>query len=158
MNWDQARKLLRQASARAEEARTEAHPADQGGHGGADRPTAPLRAHSLCVASGKGGTGKSVVTASLSTLFARTGRTLVVDADLGVGNAHILQNLCPEHSFVDVVEGRLDVRDIRVACRPQLDLLAAGSGVSRMAGLSPHELHLMALGIEGLEQEYQHVI
>lgn len=155
MNWDQARKLLRRASTRAEEAHPEIHHA----HAGAvDRPMSLLRAHSLCVASGKGGTGKSVVSASLSTLFARAGKTLVVDADLGVGNAHILQNLCPEHSFVDVIEGRLGVRDIRVACRPQLDLLAAGSGVSRMAGLTPYELHLVALGIESLEPEYQHVI
>lgn len=154
MNWEQARKLLRIARPCEELARADRAPvvAKQREH------SAPPRAHSLCVASGKGGTGKSVVSASLATIFAMRGRTLLVDADFGVGNAHILHNLCPQHSFVDVVEGRLSVRDIRVTCRPQLDLLAGGSGVSRMAGLSAYELHLVAVGIESLEPEYQHVL
>jgi flagellar biosynthesis protein FlhG len=77
---------------------------------------------------------------------------------MGVGNAHILQDVVPEHSFVDVVEGRFAVREIRVPCRPQLDLLAAGSGVSRMAGLSSYELHLVACGLENLEQEYKYLL
>jgi len=154
MNWDQARKLLRLTGTRSETTREERRTAREDQH----EPFAAQRAHSLCIASGKGGTGKSVVSASIATLLARKGRTLLVDADLGVGNAHILQNLCPEHSFIDVVEGRLSVRDIRVACRPQLDLLAGGSGISRMAGLSTYELHLVALGLESLETEYRHAL
>ncbi|MBK7877665.1 MAG: AAA family ATPase [Planctomycetes bacterium] len=154
MNWDQARKLLRLARTRSESADAARASVDHARH---ELGAAP-RAHSLCIASGKGGTGKSVVSASLGTLFARRGRTLLVDADLGVGNAHILHDLCPPHSFVDVIEGRLSVRDIRVNARPQLDLLAGGSGVSRMAGLSPYELHLVAVGIESVEQEYRHVL
>lgn len=116
------------------------------------------RAGSLCIASGKGGTGKSVVSASLASLFAHRGRTLLVDADMGVGNAHILQDVAPEHSFVDVVEGRISVRDIRVSCRAHLDLLAAGSGVSRMAGLSSYEMHVVACGLENLEVEYKYLL
>lgn len=116
------------------------------------------RAGSLCVASGKGGTGKSVVAASIAALFARRGRTLIVDADLGVGNAHILQDVSPERSFVDVIEGRASVSDVRVGCRHGLDLVAAGSGVSRMAGLSPYELHLVGCGLENLEYDYRHLV
>ena len=152
MNWDQARKLLsfqrREAPARASVA-AQRRDVDE---------LNAVRAASLCIASGKGGTGKSVVTASLAALLARAGRTLIVDADMGVGNAHILQNLSPEHSFVDVVEGRLAVREVLVHARPQLDLLAAGSGVSRMAGLSSFEMHLIACGIESLETDYHHVL
>jgi len=150
MNWEQARRLL--------------HLAGETGGGDAflGAPDAdprvgivdPPRAASICVASGKGGTGKSIVTASLATIFARRGRTLIVDADLGVGNAHILQNATPALSFVDVVEGRLPVRDIRIECRPNLDLLGGGSGVSRMAGLSSWEIHMLARGIEAIEADY----
>jgi flagellar biosynthesis protein FlhG len=154
MNWDQARKLLRLASRRSEEGRgSAASVLDEN----AD-PLSGLRASSVCIASGKGGTGKSVVSASLATLLARSGRTLIVDADMGVGNAHILQDIAPEHSFVDVVEGRLTVRDIRTECRAALDLVAAGSGVSRMAGLSTYEMHLVACGLEQLELEYKHLV
>jgi flagellar biosynthesis protein FlhG len=154
MNWDQARRLLHLAG-------------DSAGGGGAIGEAAfdpaaeavdSMRAGSLCIASGKGGTGKSVVTASLATVFARTTRTLIVDADLGVGNAHILQDVTPELSFVDVVDGRLSVGEIRVPCRANLDLLGGGSGVSRMAGLSSWELHMLARGIEVLEPEYGRLV
>jgi flagellar biosynthesis protein FlhG len=154
MNWDQARKLLRLASRHSEEGRGSAASVLDAD---AD-PLSRVRACSLCVASGKGGTGKSVVSASLGALLSRSGRTLIVDADMGVGNAHILQDVSPEHSFVDVVEGRLSVRDIRTECRPELDLVAAGSGVSRMAGLSTYEMHLVACGLEQLELEYKHLL
>jgi flagellar biosynthesis protein FlhG len=122
------------------------------------RANRSLRAASLCIASGKGGTGKSVVSASLAACFAERGRTLLVDADMGVGNAHLMQDVAPSHSFVDVVEGRCGVREIRAACGPNLDLLAAGSGVSRMASLTSWELHLVAGGIEDLELEYSHLL
>ncbi|MFN0244719.1 MAG: AAA family ATPase [Planctomycetota bacterium] len=154
MDWDQARRLVRLVRAPVD---------DTGAPSSVDagiemESLATLRSGSVCIASGKGGTGKSVVSASLAQLFARRGRTLIVDADMGVGNAHILQNVAPEHSFVDVVEGRCSAREIRVPCDRDLDLLAAGSGVSRMAGLSAYEMHLVACGIESLETEYQFVL
>jgi flagellar biosynthesis protein FlhG len=116
------------------------------------------RAASLCVASGKGGTGKTVVTASLARLFAARGRTLILDADLGVGNAHILQDVSPERTLVDVVEGRASVRDVRMRCGEAIDLVGAGSGVSRMAALSAYEMHLLAHGVGELEREYAHLL
>jgi Mrp family chromosome partitioning ATPase len=51
---------------------------------GRQEPGRP-RALSLCIASGKGGTGKSIVSAALAALLAPRGRTLIVDGDLGVG-------------------------------------------------------------------------
>jgi len=128
------------------------------------------RATSICVASGKGGTGKSVVTASLAALLARCGKVLIVDADLGVGNAHILQDVSPRTSLVDVVEGRLSVGEVRVPCQAfgdgdvratgpgRIDLISAGSGVPRMANLSAYELHLIATGLEELECDYRYVL
>jgi len=112
----------------------------------------------MCIASGKGGTGKSVVTASIASVLAQTSRVLLVDADLGVGNAHILQDVAPEHSLVDLVEGRVRARDIVVNCAQNLDLLAAGSGVSHMASLEPWELSLVAGAIAELERDYDWVL
>jgi flagellar biosynthesis protein FlhG len=123
-----------------------------------DEPRSGPRAASLCIASGKGGTGKTVVTAALARLCAARGRTLILDADLGVGNAHILQDVSPERTLVDVVEGRASVRDVRLRCGSAIDLIGAGSGVSRMAALSAYEMHLVAYGIGELEQEYAHLL
>ena len=135
MNWGQARKLLRFAvqrqldhghgpvsshrgefvttRVRADPGRPEEPGAQTNGaasHNG--QPEQIERAVSVCVVSGKGGTGKSVLSSSLSTLLARGGSTLIVDADLGIGNAHILQGVSPDHSFIDVTDGRLSVSEI----------------------------------------------
>jgi flagellar biosynthesis protein FlhG len=125
---------------------------------GSSASQAPRPAASVCVASGKGGTGKSVVTASLATMLATRGNTLVVDADLGVGNAHILFDLAPPHSLVDVVHGQRRVREVVVPCGERLALVAGGSGVSHMARLSAYELHLVAQGIEEIERDYDFVV
>jgi flagellar biosynthesis protein FlhG len=110
------------------------------------------------VASGKGGTGKSIVTAALAALFAPRGRTLVIDADFGVGNAHILQDVSPRATCVDVVEGRESVRSSLVSCSKELDLLAAGSGVPRMSEMSSYELHLLATGLCEVEDGYRYLL
>lgn len=123
----------------------------------AKEPACP-RAVSLCVASGKGGTGKSIVSASLAALFAPRGRTLLIDADFGVGNAHILQDVSPRATCVDVVEGRESVRTTLVSCGKELDLLAASSGVPRMSEMTSYELHLLASGLREVEDEYRYLL
>lgn len=160
MNWEQARALLqlRRPGRPGWSGRTGGQGQSQGQDQGQDQGLVPTRASSICVVSGKGGTGKSLVAASLATVLSRHGRTLVVDADLGVANAHILQDVTPEHSFVDVVEGRREVREIVARVSEHLDLLAGGSGFSRVAGLSPLELHLIASGLDGLELEYRSLV
>ncbi|MBL8863495.1 MAG: P-loop NTPase [Planctomycetes bacterium] len=150
MNWDQARRILHWDGRRADAAPAGPSRRRLAGPG--------LATRSLCIASGKGGTGKSVVTASLASLFAATRRVLVVDADLGVGNAHILQDVAPERSLVDLVEGRASARDLVAICAQNLDLLPAGSGVSHVAALEPWELARVAGAIGELERDYDWVL
>jgi flagellar biosynthesis protein FlhG len=156
MSWTDTRKKLAQLAAgrprRSAVLASEHGPSEHG-------PEEPRRRTvSLCMASGKGGTGKSIVSASLAVVLAPRGRTLLVDADFGVGNAHILQDVTPEATCVDVVEGRVSVREALVACGKELDLLAAGSGVPRMAELSRYELHLLASGLREVESDYRFVL
>jgi len=160
MKWTDTRKKLIQLTSGKTRKAEPAEPAPDPGSAAvppdASRPrTRPV---SLCVASGKGGTGKSVVCASLAALFAARGRTLLVDADFGVGNAHILQDLTPSTTCVDVVEGRCTVRQALLPCGTELALLAAGSGVPRMADLSSYELHLLASGLREVEPEFRFVL
>lgn len=170
MNWDQTRRRLKSVrTVRDPEANGDRRPegsgslstprlldeADERGEGGG---LTRKRALALCVCSGKGGTGKSIVTAALARLFSARGRTLVLDADLGVGNAHILQDVSPEFTLVDVVEGRMPVRDVLTLCSDSIDLVAAGSGVPRMADLSTYEMHLIAHGVHVLEGDYDYML
>ena len=121
-------------------------------------PAPTRRARSLCIASGKGGTGKSSISASLATLFVRRGRTLLMDGDLGCANAHILQNVHPKHSFADVIAGELGVPEIVTPCESGVDLLAGGSGLARLAGLKSYELEMIGRGLDALEPHYDHLV
>jgi len=152
MNWEHARRLLHLR-------KSEAAKADRMGD------LAPVgevygiaRAASLCIASGKGGTGKSITAASLGAKFAREGRTLIVDADMGIGNAHILQGITPDRSFVELVAGTAAPREVIASCGDHLDLIAAGSGVSKMAELTPFEMHRIAEALEQVETEYEYLV
>ena len=154
MSWKQARRLLRFTEQRA----SNRHLGPSGSVDFSVDPLAPVRATSICIVSGKGGTGKSLVTASLACLFAKKAKTLVVDGDLGVGNAHILQDVAPDKSFIDLVNGDAALEDLVTSCRSNLDLIGAGSGIARLAGLSGQELHLIATGLERLELAYRYVV
>jgi flagellar biosynthesis protein FlhG len=60
-----------------------------------DAPTGPTV---WAIGGGKGGVGKSVITANLAIALARRGRrTIVVDADLGGGNLHTILGIRKPH-------------------------------------------------------------
>ena len=96
--WDHARQLLR-IGRRAETGGglpVEPFRAASGASG-----PRSVRCRSLCIASGKGGTGKSSLTAAVADLLRVKGKTLLLDADLGCANAHIFHDVHPERSFAD---------------------------------------------------------
>ncbi len=59
----------------------------------------------LTFASGKGGVGKSVVTANLAEMLAREGhRVALLDADLGQSDAAVLLNEAPATTVLGAVQ------------------------------------------------------
>ena len=58
---------------------------------GPETSKAQASARVLCIASGKGGTGKSVMATNIAHVWAERGqRVLLVDFDAGMANAHLL--------------------------------------------------------------------
>ncbi|MBC5805155.1 MAG: septum site-determining protein MinD [Candidatus Eremiobacter antarcticus] len=84
----------------------------------------------VVITSGKGGVGKTTVTANLGTALADAGkRVVVVDADVGLRNLDVvmgLENRIRKHSL-DVIEGHasLDEALVRDRVRKMLALLPA---------------------------------
>ena len=63
------------------------------------------------VTSGKGGVGKTFVSANLAAALARRGeRVLVLDADLGLANLDVVLNLYPKITLHDVFTGKAHAR------------------------------------------------
>lgn len=111
-------------------------------------------AHSIALGSGKGGTGKSVITASLAAWFAQRRKpTIVFDADLGVGNAHILQGVSPAYTAAHVVSGLVELSDIGIHAATGVTVLPAGSGIAGMASLHGEHLRRIAGGFENIDTQ-----
>ncbi|MDF1836971.1 MAG: AAA family ATPase [Planctomycetota bacterium] len=121
-------------------------------------PCSTTAMRSLCVVSGKGGTGKSMISASLAFMLSEQGNTLLFDADLGVANAHILQGIRPTHTIAEVIAGTASISNVVTPCYEGLDLLAGGSGVAQLASLNGGELELLAAGLRSVEERYSHMV
>lgn len=119
-------------------------------------PSLPLKPTGkvIAITSGKGGVGKTFVSANLAAALAKRGhRVLVLDADLGLANLDVVLNLYSKITLHDVFTGKASVEQAIVQTSSGFSVLLAGSGMveySRltsevradflriMAGLVPH--------------------
>jgi len=92
----------------------------------AAQPTAPPQA--VCIASGKGGVGKSTVSALLARETARRGkRVLLIDCDIGLRSLDLILGV-DEHvlfTWADVALGRCTLQQAVMAYSQSLHLLCA---------------------------------
>lgn len=101
-------------------------------------PPAGKRARIVAVTSGKGGVGKTFVSANLAAALARLGeRVLVLDADLGLANLDVVLNLFPKITLHDVFTGKARLDDAILPAPGGFSVLLAGSGLVEYSRLTP---------------------
>ena len=101
----------------------------------ADRPVKVI-----AVTGGKGGVGKTTVSANLAVAIAAQGRdVMLVDADLGLANVDVILGLQTRFTLGDVIAGRCGLEDAIVTGPHGLQVVPAASGSRRMASLSQAE-------------------
>jgi flagellar biosynthesis protein FlhG len=92
--------------------------------------TEKKKARKISVISGKGGVGKTFITANLAAALSSFGRKiLVVDADLGLANLDILLDVAPQFTIHDAIHGGLPLNEVLVPTTKGFDLIPAGSGM-----------------------------
>ncbi len=92
----------------------------------------------IAVTSGKGGVGKTFVSANLASALAKLGlRVLVLDADLGLANLDVVLNLYPKITLHDVFTGKAKLEDAIVRAPGGFSVLLAGSGMVEYSRLTP---------------------
>jgi flagellar biosynthesis protein FlhG len=92
----------------------------------------------LAVTSGKGGVGKTFVSANLAAALAKRGhRVLVLDADLGLANLDVVLNLYPKVTLHDVFTKKAKLEDAIVRAPGGFSVLLAGSGMVEYSRLTP---------------------
>ena len=105
----------------------------------------------FAVTSGKGGVGKTSLSVNLACEFSRRGyRTMLVDADLGLANAHILAGMKPGKTLSDYVDGRATLSEVIEEGPARVRFLTGGSGVKDMANLEADGRNKILAAIEEL--------
>ncbi|HWR76379.1 MAG TPA: MinD/ParA family protein [Thiobacillus sp.] len=92
----------------------------------------------IAVTSGKGGVGKTFVSANLAAALAKRGhKVLVLDADLGLANLDVVLNLYPKITLHDVFTGKAKLEDAIIQAPGGFSVLLAGSGMVEYSRLTP---------------------
>jgi flagellar biosynthesis protein FlhG len=117
------------------------------------------RCTTLAVTSGKGGVGKTNLALMLSIgLSQMRKRVLLLDADLGLANVHILLGMAPKKSIADLVDDACSVGDVVCQGPAGIDVVPGASGLESMANIDPLRLELLKRRLAGLEQAYDYMV
>lgn len=119
---------------------------------GGAQAAAPIgRVQVIAVTSGKGGVGKTNVSANLALALARNGkRVLVLDADLGLGNLDVLLGLAPRYTLEHVLSGEKALADVIVNGPGGMMILPASSGIHDLTALTQDQQLQLQEELEGL--------
>lgn len=99
-------------------------------------PVAPAGPPTIVVGSGKGGVGKSVLSALLAQRLAAEGhRVLLVDGSQNLGNQHVLFGIHRGATLEHLLTEAVSPRDLLVQVTGNLLLLPADSGAESLQGL-----------------------
>ena len=121
----------------------------------------PLTPHGkvMAVTSGKGGVGKTFVSANLAAALAKRGhKVLVLDADLGLANLDVVLNLYPKVTLHDVFSGKSQLEEAIIQAPGGFSVLLAGSGMVEYSRLTPEIRAQFLHIIEGLIPRYDVVL
>ena len=113
----------------------------------------------IAVTSGKGGVGKSVISANVAVACASQGRrVLLIDADLALANLDLLLGVEARYTVRDVLDGKASIEEAIVEGPRGVSLLAACSGDVELAALGGKARMNLFDAIDSLEQRYDTVI
>ncbi len=117
------------------------------------------RARITAITSGKGGVGKTFLSANLAAALAARGeKVLVLDADLGLANLDVVLNLYPKVTLHDVFTGASALDDAILAAPGGFSVLLAGSGLVEYSRLTPEVRAQLENIIETLAPRYDRIL
>jgi flagellar biosynthesis protein FlhG len=118
-----------------------------------------MTARTLAITSGKGGVGKTFVTANLACALAKQGqRVLVLDADLGLANLDVVLNLHPKLTLHDVFTEKCTLAEAVLPAPGGFSVLLAGSGMVEYSRLTPEVREKLLKIIDEVKPRYDWVL
>lgn len=108
----------------------------------------------LTVASGKGGVGKTNLSANLGLVLAQRGlRVCLFDADLGLPNLDVVLGMSPKHTVGEALASGIPLAQVLVEGPEGLGILAGGRNVN-LAHLPPQQVETLAGELVELALDY----
>jgi flagellar biosynthesis protein FlhG len=94
----------------------------------------------ISITSGKGGVGKTNITANLGIALAERGKKVLLwDADLGLANVDVVLGLSSRYNISHVLSGERTLGEILVEGPAGLKIMPASSGIQEMASLNEEQ-------------------
>ncbi len=85
--------------------------------------------HFMAIISGKGGVGKSIISANLANVLANNGYKIgLFDADIGLANLDVILNVRIQKNLLHILRGECSLEDILIEVKPNLWLIPGESG------------------------------
>jgi flagellar biosynthesis protein FlhG len=113
----------------------------------------------IVVTSGKGGVGKTNVSANLAIALGTVGwRTLLVDADLSLANVDVVCGVVPAWNLGHVQRGEKTLPEIVQPIGESVDLVAGGSGLPEFFDAGSEAAERLLAGVEALVERYDAIL
>lgn len=125
----------------------------------AQRPSSHPTARVVSITSGKGGVGKTAVTANVAIAMARQGkRVLIIDADLGLANIDVIYGLTPQYNLGHYFNGDRTLDEIMITGPAGVQILPSSSGIQQLTQLTGQQKMRFLEDLDALHDRFDQVL
>lgn len=112
----------------------------------------------LAITSGKGGTGKTFLSANLAYLFSLNKNVLLIDLDFNLSNLQTLFNYSPRKTLSSFFNDKMTLAQIITKYNPHLDIVFGDAGLVSDTKPSGAQLKKLFFEISNVKDNYDIVI
>lgn len=113
----------------------------------------------IAITSGKGGVGKTNITANFAYLLSKMGKKiLLLDADAGLANIDVILGITPKYNLSHVLSGEKTLTEAVVQGPGGIKILPASSGIRGMAELSKGQKLTLLDEMDGLDEKFDYML